>query len=126
MKFKNPNLIFSNGGTDTHTHRQAQSTFSKLGAKKICVPTLPKIFRPVTRNTLIFYLAILFDTRIVVAFHLIIMRCGHALFGEKLIVGRRFQWIISLSHAASVNDPFWFKRSVFFYNCAIHWITNIN
>ena len=26
--------------------------------KKICVPTLPKIFRPVTRNTLIFYLAL--------------------------------------------------------------------
>ena len=26
--------------------------------KKICVPTLPKIFRPVTQNTLIFYLAL--------------------------------------------------------------------
>ena len=25
--------------------------------KKICVPTLPKIFRPVSRNTLFFYLA---------------------------------------------------------------------
>ena len=26
--------------------------------KKICVPTLPKIFRPLTRNTLIFHLAL--------------------------------------------------------------------
>ena len=26
--------------------------------KKICVPTLPNIFRPVARNTLIFYLAL--------------------------------------------------------------------
>ena len=25
--------------------------------KEICVPTLPKVFRPVTLNTLIFYLA---------------------------------------------------------------------
>ena len=31
-----------------------------------------------------------------VAFHLIFMRCVHALFGEKLIVGRKFEWIISL------------------------------
>ena len=30
--------------------------------KKICVPALPKIFRPVTRNTLIFYSA-LFDAK---------------------------------------------------------------
>ena len=28
------------------------------GELKICVPTLPKIFRPITRNTLIFYLAL--------------------------------------------------------------------
>ena len=70
MKFKNPNLIFSNGGTDTHTHTdKPKALFQSWGQKKICVPTLPKIFRPVTRNTLIFYLAILFDTRIVVAFH---------------------------------------------------------
>ena len=26
----------------------------------MCVPTLPEIFRPVTRNTLIFYLDLLF------------------------------------------------------------------
>ena len=28
----------------------------KNNLKKICVPTLPKIFRPVTRNTLIFFI----------------------------------------------------------------------
>ena len=34
-----------------------------LSRKKICVSTIPKIFRPFTRNILIFYLALLwYDT----------------------------------------------------------------
>ena len=38
--------------------------------KKICVPTLPKIFRPVTRNTLIFLLGLKnnFEHKIVIFF----------------------------------------------------------
>ena len=31
---------------------------NKNNLKKMCVPTLPKIFRPVTRNTLIFFIGL--------------------------------------------------------------------
>ena len=32
--------------------------FPEKNNQKICVPTLPKLFRPVTQNTHIFYLAL--------------------------------------------------------------------
>ena len=38
-------------------HKRKNS--GKKNIKNTCVPTLPKFFRPVTQNTLIFYLALL-------------------------------------------------------------------
>ena len=39
-----------------HFERHYFIFYRKNKKKKICLPTLPKIFRPVTRSTLIFYL----------------------------------------------------------------------
>ena len=46
-------------------------TFSrkKIIKKKLCVPTLPKIFRPVTRNTLIFLFGLMKDEKIITKRH---------------------------------------------------------
>ena len=38
--------------------------------KKICVPTLPKLFRPIIQNTLIFYLALLYISLLMQSIHI--------------------------------------------------------
>ena len=51
-------------------HKIKKKIPEKKKIKKICVPTLPKIFRPVTRNTLIFITWPLYN-----ALHLSLINC---------------------------------------------------